>query len=107
MPHIHELIDWTVEVLATKPNLEVDPLERKLLYAPPYMDIHTINKKHRHIGLVYFLRSRTDTIQLADQEHEEMRWLQEEEFDDPRFRLEESIKFYAREALKRADQEKR
>jgi 8-oxo-dGTP diphosphatase len=153
MPHIHELIDWTVvayivhekkvlfvfhkalqkwlplgghieldedpdeallrevkeesgiedvEVLATRPNITVDASERKFLYTPSFMDIHTINEKHRHIGLVYFLRAKTDVIRLAEQEHTEIRWLTEEQFDDPQFRLEESIKFYAKEALLRA-----
>lgn len=154
MPHIHELIDWTIvayivhkskvlfvfhkelqkwlplgghieldedpdqalvrevkeesgieeiEVLAPKLTLEEAP-ERKFLYTPAYVDIHTINEKHRHIGLVYFLRAKTDMIRLAEQEHTEIRWFTEEELDDLQFRLEQSIKFYAKEALQRAAQ---
>jgi 8-oxo-dGTP pyrophosphatase MutT (NUDIX family) len=153
MPHIHELIDWTVvvyivhekkvlfvfhkalqkwlplgghielnedpdeallrevkeesgiedvEVLVTKPNIKVDASERKFLYTPSYMDIHTINEKHRHIGLIYFLRAKTSAVRLAEQEHTEIRWLAKEQFNDPKFHLEESIKFYAKEALQRA-----
>ncbi|MDP4007282.1 MAG: NUDIX domain-containing protein [bacterium] len=88
-----------VEVLASKPTLTVDAAERKLLYTPSYMDIHTINKNHRHIGLVYFLKAKTNAVQLADQEHDEILWLSEEELGNPRFNLENSIKFYAKEAL--------
>jgi len=88
-----------IEVLATKPDIEVDASERKFLYTPAYIDIHTINEKHRHIGLVYFLRTKTDIIRLAEQEHAEIRWLTEEELDNPQFLLESSIKFYAREAI--------
>jgi len=91
-----------IEVLAIRPNIRVDASERKFLYTPSYMDIHTINEKHRHIGLVYFLRVKTDAIRLAEQEHTEIRWLVKEQFDDPKFHLEESIKFYAEEALQRA-----
>lgn len=98
MPHIHELIDWTVvayvvhknkvlfvfhkelqkwlplgghieldedpdqalvrevkeesgieeiEVLAPRITIEKAP-ERKFLYTPAYVDIHTINERHRH-----------------------------------------------------------
>ncbi|OHA66876.1 MAG: hypothetical protein A3C82_03015 [Candidatus Wildermuthbacteria bacterium RIFCSPHIGHO2_02_FULL_47_12] len=91
-----------IEVLATRPSIKVDASERKFLYTPSYMDIHTINEKHRHIGLVYFLQAKTDVIRLAEQEHTEILWLTKEQFDDPKFRLEESIKFYAKEALQRA-----
>ncbi|TSC56583.1 MAG: NUDIX hydrolase [Parcubacteria group bacterium Greene0714_21] len=93
-----------LEVLATKPDIKVDAVERKFLYTPAYVDIHTINEKHRHIGLVYFLRAKTNVIRLAEQEHTEIRWLTEEELDNPEFRLEHSIKFYAKEALQRAAQ---
>lgn len=151
MPHIHELIDWTIvayvvhkkkvlfvyhkqlqkwlplgghielnedpdealvrevreesgiedfEVLSSKPN--IDAPERKLLYAPTYMDIHPISPTHKHIGLTYFLRVHSDTVQLAEAEHDEIRWLTEDELDDSRFNLDPGIKFYAREAIKQS-----
>ncbi|MCH7828548.1 NUDIX domain-containing protein [Patescibacteria group bacterium] len=91
-----------VEVLASKPNLSLEDPSRKFLYTPAYVDIHPISKTHKHIGLVYFLRTETDVVQLAEEEHTEIRWLTEDELDDSRFRLESSIKFYAREAIQRA-----
>ena len=93
-----------VEVLASKPNLHSEDPRRKFLYTPAYVDIHPIDETHDHIGLIYFLRAKTDMIQLAEEEHTEIRWLAEEEFDDPQFNLELSIKFYAREAIHRAQE---
>jgi len=93
-----------VKVLASKPNLSLEDSRRKFLYTPAYVDIHPISKTHRHIGLVYFLRTETDAVQLAEKEHTEIRWLTEDEFDDSRFHLELSIKFYAREAIQRAQE---
>lgn len=153
MPHIHELIDWTIvayvvhgnkvlfvfhkelqkwlplgghieldedpdkalvrevkeesgieefEVLASKPSIETP--ECKFLYTPAYMDIHPISPTHKHIGLIYFLRTNTDVVYLADQEHEEIRWLTEDDLEDTRFNLNPGIKFYAKEAIKRSNQ---
>ena len=93
-----------VEVLASKPNLRLEDPMRKFLYTPEYIDIHPISKTHKHIGLVYFLRTETDAVRLAEEEHTEIRWFTEEEFNDPQFNLELSIKFYAREAIHRAQE---
>ncbi|MDA1337645.1 MAG: NUDIX domain-containing protein [bacterium] len=92
-----------VEVLAFKPNVNIEDPRRKFLYTPAYVDIHPINEKHDHIGLIYFVRAKTDNVQLAKEEHAEIRWLTEDELDDPKFNLELSIKFYAREAIQRAE----
>ena len=91
------------EVLA--PKLSIEAQERKFLYTPAYVDIHPINKKHKHIGLVYFLRTKTDTIHLAEQEHTDIRWFTEEELDDSQFHLEPGVRFYAKDAIQRAVQD--
>ena len=91
-----------VEVLASKPDIAPSSPERKFLYAPSFVDIHPISETHRHIGLVYFLRSKTDAVALAEQEHDEIRWLGESDLDDPQFNLESGVRFYAKEALKAA-----
>lgn len=88
------------EVLSSKPGIEAP--ERKLLYVPAYMDVHPISPTHNHIGLTYFLRVHSDAVQLAEEEHDEIRWLTEDDLDDPRFKLEPGIKFYAREAMKQS-----
>ncbi|MDP4007393.1 MAG: NUDIX domain-containing protein [bacterium] len=91
------------EVLSEKPIMNAP--ERKVLYTPSYMDIHPISNTHKHIGLTYFLKVSTDTVQLADQEHEEIRWLSEDDLDDAGINLDSGIKLYAREAIKRANVE--
>ena len=90
------------EVLSEKPT--VDSPERKFLYTPSYMDIHPISDTHKHVGLTYFLRVKKDTVLLAEKEHEEIRWIGEDNIDDPEINLDPGIKFYAKEAIKRANQ---
>jgi 8-oxo-dGTP pyrophosphatase MutT (NUDIX family) len=91
-----------VEVLSSKPKLRLEDPSRKFLYTPAYVDIHPISKTHRHIGLVYFLRAKTNIVKLAEKEHTKIQWLTKDELDDPRFYLESSIKFYAKKAIQQA-----
>lgn len=88
-----------IEVIAEKPNVQFGG--KKLLYAPTFLDIHDISETHRHIGLVYFARAKSDEIRLAPDEHEQIRWFAESDLDDPQFEIFPDIKFYVREALKR------
>ena len=90
------------EVLSEKPA--VDSPERKFLYTPSYMDIHPISDTHKHVGLTYFLKVKEDTVSLADKEHDEIRWFGEDNIDDPEINLDPGIKFYAKEAIKCANQ---
>jgi ADP-ribose pyrophosphatase YjhB (NUDIX family) len=70
------------------------------LVAPAYLDIHDIKGEHRHLGMIYFARSATNELQLADAEHHEIRWFSGDELDDPVWGLLDSIRFYAKEALR-------
>jgi 8-oxo-dGTP pyrophosphatase MutT (NUDIX family) len=75
------------------------------LTAPSYLDIHDIKGEHRHLGMIYFARSSADAVHLAGAEHREIRWFAADELDDPAWGLLDSIRFYAKEALRRAASE--
>lgn len=87
-----------IEVQSEKPKLHFEGKE--FLYPPRYLDIHDINPHHRHIGMVYFAKAKSDKIRLAADEHEQIRWFSNSELDSSEFGIEPDIKFYAREALK-------
>jgi len=88
-----------IELIGTKPSFDCPGT--KFLISPAYLDIHDIPPKdHKHIGLVYFARAKTDAITLATEEHHAIRWFTPEDLIDPQYGLSTSIVFYAREALK-------
>jgi 8-oxo-dGTP pyrophosphatase MutT (NUDIX family) len=89
-----------IELLAEKPK-QISA-RRKLLYAPAYLDIHEVMPGHRHVGLTYFARAKTDRVRLAAEEHDDIRWFTPEELAHPEFHVATDIQFFAREALKRA-----
>ncbi len=72
----------------------------KFLYAPRFMNIHDINETHKHIGLIYFAKAKSDKFILSEREHADIRWFTREDLDDPKFCLNEAVKFYAKEALR-------
>ncbi len=97
---IQEECGLTVELIGSNvppaPMLEggVEPL-----LAPMYMDIHDISETHRHVGLVYFAKATTDTVKLAEQEHNSIRWFTKEELEDPANNVYPYVRFYATKAL--------
>ncbi|MBI4114580.1 MAG: NUDIX domain-containing protein [Candidatus Niyogibacteria bacterium] len=97
---IKEETGLDVEVVAEKPNFKVEG--RKFLFPPTYLDVHPINETHRHIGMVYFCKASSDDVKLATKEHHEIKWFTEEDLEKSEYNLQEDIKFYAREAFKRA-----
>ncbi len=72
-----------------------------ILTAPAYLDVHDIQGDHRHIGMIYFARSKSGKVQLAAGEHHAIRWFSAEELEDPKWAVTEAIRFYAGEALRR------
>lgn len=88
-----------VKILATKP----DSLDegRRFLFAPSYLDIHKITDQHSHIGMVYFAKADSDQVVLAEREHDAIRWFSQEDMENLEFNLQEDVKFYMREALKK------
>lgn len=100
---IKEECGLDVGVLAEKPSPDFQEEGQKFLLTPTFLDIHRINEKHEHIGMIYFAKAKSDKVQLAAQEHEDIRWFGEEDFENPEFSLTEQVKFYAKEALKRVN----
>jgi 8-oxo-dGTP pyrophosphatase MutT (NUDIX family) len=79
----------------TRPKIESKGIE--FLLTPQYMDIHKIDQDHKHIGIVYFIKSKNDEVHLSE-EHDAIRWLS---FEDIRnIETSPAIRFYAEEALK-------
>ena len=89
-----------VEIIgALKPDILAPGV--KPLLAPVYMDIHDINESHKHIGLVYFSKSNTSKVTLAEEEHHDIKWFTKEELSNPKFAVRPYIKFYAEQALEK------
>ena len=150
MPHIHEKIDFTVEVFivfsekvflrkhdkykiwlsvgghielheapieaATREAKEETGLEIEIFgerlelsstpgykeFIPPrFMNRHKISETHEHVTLVYFAKSKTDRINpTGSDQSQDYKWFTYEELDDPSYDIRESIRFYAKTALK-------
>lgn len=150
MPHIHDKIDFTVEVFVVHKNtvllrkhdkykiwlsvgghieLDEDPNQAavrevreevgmdvkiagkvlafseaenyKELIPPKFLNRHRINDTHEHITMVYFATADSSkTIQGGREASEELRWFTGGELDDPHYGIQDSIKYYAEEALK-------
>ena len=88
-----------IEIVGKKePSIEVKGT--KFLYPPAFMNIHNIDETHKHIGLYYFAKAKSDKFVLNNKESKEIRWFNQEDLDKPEYNLNESVKFYAKEALK-------
>lgn len=141
MPHIHDLIDFTVLVYIVCQNrvllvdhkqlktwlpvgghieLNEDPeealfrevqeecgLEIELIGKYPKLNVDDIkslpkiSRTHRHIGLIYFAKSKSNKVKLAEREHNSIRWFTKKDLKDPKYAIRQDIKFYAMEALKK------
>jgi len=88
-----------IEIFGQKPSIKSGGT--KFLYPPTFLDIHDISQKHKHIGMIYFARAKSDKIVLAQKEHKAIRWFTRREIESPSFNLRPSIKFYAKEVLKK------
>lgn len=90
-----------VEVLAQKPE-DIREGAHKFLYTPNFLDIHNFNSEHRHIGIMYILRSKTDKVILEKEAHKGIAWIGEAEINSEKYKLTEIMKFYIREAIEKA-----
>ncbi len=86
-----------VTVLSSKAHFSSS--DSQALYTPNFLNIHKINDAHQHIGLIYILISRTNAIQLAEQEHEAIRWFSRDDLDNPEYSMRENVHYYANQAL--------
>ncbi|MCH7730854.1 NUDIX domain-containing protein [Patescibacteria group bacterium] len=101
---VQEECGLEIEIIGEKPHLENS--STKFLLAPAYLDIHPIKNKHYHVSLEYFARAKSDQVQLAHDEHREIRWFTAAELEDPQYDILSAIKFLAKEALQKVSAEK-
>lgn len=90
----------SLQIAATKPTLRAS--DYQALFPPNFLDIHTISRAHRHVGLVYVLKSDTSSVALAAAEHEQIRWFTESDLQQEQYALLEGVRYYAHEALQMA-----
>jgi 8-oxo-dGTP pyrophosphatase MutT (NUDIX family) len=88
-----------IEVIADKPAIESSGT--KFLYTPAFLDIHKISETHRHVGLVYLARSKSDKFIFNEEEHKDIKWFSSEDLEKPEFAIINAVKFYAKEALEK------
>lgn len=84
-------------VMSDKPDYKSD--EQRFLYTPNQLDIHRINEKHWHVGIIYFIRSSTDKVHLQEDEHNEIEWLSTEDLHNPEYKLRADLIFSAEQAI--------
>jgi 8-oxo-dGTP diphosphatase len=89
-----------VELIGEKPPIQAEDGFLPLL-APAYLDIHRIREPHWHIGMIYFARVKSGEVTLNREEHRNIQWLSEKDFEAPKWALSQPLKFYAGEALKK------
>jgi len=106
MREIKEECGLEVEILANRLNRN-DP-NHKHLFTPSYLNIHKVgdkpNEVHKHVGLIYFARAKSDKFKLAEDEHDDIRWFDAEKLNDQKYNILPIVQFYAKEALKRASE---
>ena len=96
---IKEECGLKVDIYGKKPSIPSKRIE--FLHTPIFLDIHQIAPKtnHKHIGLVYFARSKSDKVILNHKEHNAIRWFSRKELEKRGFNLRPSVVFYAKKAL--------
>ena len=98
---IKEECGLKVRILASKPPISHSGV--KALLTPAYLDVHRINKVHKHIAFVYFATTRSPKVRLHEKEHKSFVWLSRRELQSPVYRLSKSILFYCEKALEAAE----
>src|SRR5215467_5549276 len=86
-----------VELLGERPPT-TEPGTRALI-APRFLDIHRISRTHEHIGMIYWARPKTNAVQLAQEEHHDIRWCTAEELAALRPTMSNAVKWYCRKAI--------
>ncbi len=87
------------EVLSERHEFSVKT-EARTLYRPNWMSIHPFQENHKHIVFEYVLRSKSNVLRLAGNEHHDIRWFSREEVDNPELKIPNEVRWYAKEALR-------
>jgi len=97
---IKEECGLDVEIFGEKPRIVSPEFNFTPLYAPTFLDVHDISTTHKHIGMVYFAKAKSDKFIFNKEEHNDIRWFSKEDLENPEFNILPEIKFYANEAFK-------
>ncbi len=98
---IQEETGLEVEILSSKPALKSPGI--KFILTPNNVDVHEANAPHKHISFTYFAKAKNDKF-MKSAEHTELIWVHESELDSPKYDLYEAARYYAREAIKKAQE---
>ncbi|MCB9799134.1 MAG: NUDIX domain-containing protein [Candidatus Omnitrophica bacterium] len=96
---IREECGLKVKILAAKPPIAHPGV--KPVLTPSYVDVHAINRTHKHIAFVYFAKAATDKVILHEEEHYQFKWFRPQDLNNKKYALSKSIKFYCRMAFRR------
>ncbi len=99
---IQEECGLKVKILAHTPPIAHPGV--KPIPTPSYVDVHRIDRRHKHIAFVYFGVSASDRVKLHTREHATFRWFKKTELKDPCLKLVPSIYFYCLKALQAANE---
>ena len=86
-----------VELLGERPP--TTEAGTRALIAPRFLDIHRINETHEHIGMIYWARPKAGSVQLAQEEHHDIRWCSSGDLDKLQPAMSNAVKWYCRKAL--------
>ncbi|MEK7102748.1 MAG: NUDIX domain-containing protein [Patescibacteria group bacterium] len=93
---VQEETGLEVEFLTSKPTISSS--EFRFILKPNFIDAHDANPPHKHIAFTYFAVAKSNMAARSD-EHLDMKWLTEDELEQPEYNLSERVKFYSKEAL--------
>ncbi len=71
----------------------------RALITPRFLDIHRISDTHEHIGMIYWARPKNGSVQLAQEEHHDIRWCTSGELDTLQPPMSKAVKWYCRKAI--------
>lgn len=94
---ILEETGYKIELLGDRPPVTGNGTQA--LIAPRFLDIHRITDTHRHVGMIYWARPVSGTLQLAEAEHHDLRWVVAEDLDRLSPPMSPAVKWYCLKAL--------
>ena len=86
-----------VELIGERPPT-TEPGTRALI-APRFLDIHRISDTHEHIGMIYWARPKSGDVQLATEEHHDIRWCSVEDLEKLQPAMSNSVRGSCRKAI--------
>jgi 8-oxo-dGTP pyrophosphatase MutT (NUDIX family) len=71
----------------------------RALIAPRFLDIHRITTTHEHIGMIYWARPREGKLELAEEEHHDIRWCAPDELSQLTPPISDAVRWYCLRAV--------